>query len=281
MNVFLTESKGVGDRKVVPNVTPGALRKIAEVSPTATDALEKIIEPMFAVPPYHLGYPGETTQSSYYLGDDITIEEIGTVAKVMEKYSIEPENTRVRKAVEDGTAIFDVVQASVEHTAPIPLERHEEAVFRISRGDHATELSMICAELEQATEYASNEIQVSLALENIKYFRSGDVKSFFSAQSLWATDISPRVEHIIGFMESYRDPYGVRCEWEGIASISDPGQTRKLDGLVEGATDFIRLLPWAVPGVNDGKGPFEPSGFDAPNFTIVHGRRIPGNPFPY
>ena len=131
---------------------------------------------------------------------------------------------------------------------------------------------MICAELEQAAEYASNETQVSLAQESIKYFRTGDVEHFFSAQRLWATDTSPRVEHVIGFMESYRDPYGVRCEWESIASISDPRETGKLDGLVKGATEFIRLLPWAVPGVNDGKGPFEPSGFVAPNFTIVHGQ---------
>lgn len=273
MNLLLTRLKGVGDRKVVPQVTPGALRKMAEVSQDASGALEKIIEPMFAVPPYYLGYPGETAQSSYYVGNEpITVEEIRAVAGIMQKHHIEPENTRVRKTiVEDKPSVFDIVQASVEHAAPSLLESTPEAIFRLVRGDHSAELHKICAELEQASKYASNETQVSLSQKNIDYFRTGDVDNFLDAQRLWATDNSPRVEHVIGFMESYRDPYGLRCEWESIASISDPRETSKLDGLVENATAFIRLLPWAVPEVNDGKGPFEPCGFNAPNFTIVHG----------
>ncbi|KAG9250319.1 dipeptidyl peptidase III [Emericellopsis atlantica] len=263
----------MGDRKVVPQVAPDALREMAKISVKATRALENVIEPMFAVPPYHLGYPGETTQSTYYSGNEpITVEEIGVVANIMEKHHIEPENTRVHKWIDhmQATPVFDIVQASVEDSAPITLETTPEAVYRVTRGSHAAELSMVCEELEKAAEYASNETQASLARENIKYFQTGDIEHFFSAQRLWATDRSPRVEHVIGFMESYRDPYGVRCEWEGIASISDPDETSKLDGLIQDATKFIRLLPWAVPGENDGKGPFEPSEFTAPNFTIVH-----------
>lgn len=65
------------------------------------------------------------------------------------------------------------------------------------------------------------------------------------------------------------------CEWENIESISDLSETRKLDGLVEGATRFIRSSLWAVLGVTDGKGPFEPSGSNAPNFIIVHSLRAP------
>ncbi|TFB00581.1 putative dipeptidyl peptidase 3 [Trichoderma ghanense] len=94
------------------------------------------------------------------------------------------------------------------------------------------------------------------------------------SQKTWVTDISPRVENILGFVEPYRDPYGVRAEWEGVICISDPDETSRLKELVDNSTRFIRMLPWAVPGENDGKGPFEANCFQAPNFTIVHA--LPG-----
>ncbi|KAK0609960.1 peptidase family M49-domain-containing protein [Bombardia bombarda] len=105
----------------------------------------------------------------------------------------------------------------------------------------------------------------------IDYFKTGDVHAFCKAQATWVTDISPRIEHIIGFIESYRDPSGLRCEWQSMVSISDPEETSKLEGLVQNAAKFIRLLLWAAPGgENGGLGPFESSTFTAPNITVVH-----------
>lgn len=104
----------------------------------------------------------------------------------------------------------------------------------------------------------------------VECFEGANVESFRNAQRAWVTDISPRIEHIIGFVESYKDPFRARCEWESMVAISDPEETAKLDELVERANKFIHLLPWTVPEANNGKGPFEPTRFEKPNFTIVH-----------
>lgn len=69
------------------------------------------------------------------------------------------------------------------------------------------------------------------------------MQAFHEGQKTWVMDKSPRVEHIIGFRESYRDPSGVRCEWESMVAIADPDETTQLDGLVQHADQFIRLLP--------------------------------------
>jgi len=194
------------------------------------------------------------------------------VTKVMDTHGIWPENTRVRKSMEEHKPVFEILQATTEISEPSLLESDfPEATFKIKRGDHAAELSKICEELQRAAGCASTDTQSALMHEYIEYFRHGDVEAFRTAQNIWVTDTSPRVEHIIGFMETYRDPAGARCEWESMAAISDPEETGKLDGLVQNATKFIGLLPWAVPGENHGKRPFEPDRFDAPNFVIVHG----------
>lgn len=83
---------------------------------------------------------------------------------------------------------------------------------------------------------------------------------------------------MIGFIESYRDPVDIRSEWEAMIGISDPGETSRLKRFVESSTFIIRQLPWAVDGVNDGKGPFEKSLFEAPDFTSVHGEINNGFP---
>lgn len=98
--------------------------------------------------------------SNYYPGDErITREEITTVSKVMDKLSVEPENTRVRKCAEQGKISFKVLQASVETTPVANMKDSDEISPEILlvRGDHAEELSKICSELEQAKKYAAND----------------------------------------------------------------------------------------------------------------------------
>jgi dipeptidyl-peptidase III len=106
-------------------------------------------------------------------------------------------------------------------------------------------------------------------LDYIESFSTGSLEAYRKSQETWVTDVSPRVENILGFVEPCRDPYSVRAEWEGVVCISDPDETSKLKALVDGSSKFICMLPWAVPGENDGKGPFEASLFQAPDFTIV------------
>lgn len=73
----------------------------------------------------------------------------------------------------------------------------------------------------------------------------------------------------MGFVEPYRDPHGVRAEFESLVAIADDGETAMLAKLVELSPRFIRRLPWATED-NDGKGPFEKSLFEPPDFSSIH-----------
>jgi dipeptidyl-peptidase III len=126
---------------------------MASISPETTTALEMIIDPMLSVPPFSLGFPDGNNQSNYYPGEErITKEDIATVARVMEKHSIEPENIRVHKVMDGTKPTFEILQASVETTTTInQLDGGIlEATVRVKRGDHAAEMSRICPALIEA-----------------------------------------------------------------------------------------------------------------------------------
>jgi dipeptidyl-peptidase-3 len=90
----------------------------------------------------------------------------------------------------------------------------------------------------------------------------------------WVNDKSPSIEHILGFVETYRDPHGVRAEWEGVVCIADAEETKKMKTSVDNAAKFATLLPWARVE-NKGQGPFEKCSLDIPDFAIVHGTLSP------
>jgi dipeptidyl-peptidase-3 len=138
-------------------------------------------------------------------------------------------------------------------------------------------LSKVCLALTKAKEYAGNSKQSQFLAHYIECFRTGSLEAFQESQKAWVTDVAARVENLIGFIEPYRDPAGIRSEWEAMIGIADPDEKSRLEYFVEMSTAIIRQLPWAVEGVNDGKGPFEKSLFEAPDFTSVHALAVCGS----
>ncbi|KAF2177997.1 peptidase M49, dipeptidyl-peptidase III, partial [Zopfia rhizophila CBS 207.26] len=225
------------------------------------------------VPPYGLGFPSDTAQSAYYPGDSIiTQNEIAAISRLLEKHSIFPENTRIQKVSSPEAHTFEVLQASVEQdTEPAVFELPAlGATIKVKRGDHSEELAKICASLSEAKKYAASEKQELFLSQYIESFRTGGLEVYRNSQRTWITDKSPRVENIFGFVEPYRDPYGIRAEFEGLVAITDLEETRTLMKLVENSSIFIKRLPWAGSDENDGKGPFEKALFEPPDFTSIH-----------
>lgn len=153
-----------------------------------------------------------------------------------------------------------------------PTELHELAgdIF-VVKGNHAEELAKVCWALEKSNEYAGNNKQTQLLSHYIECFRTRSLEAFQEAQKAWVTHVATRVEHLMGFIEPYRDPAGIRSEWEAMVGITDPDEAARLKRLVESSTAVIRQPPWAVEDANDGKGPIEESLFEALDFTSVHG----------
>ena len=216
------------------------------------------------------------------------MDEVSAISKLMESSKIFPENTRLRKSVTTEGEItlrtYDILQASIEEDEATLQEPDDHSPngtrIRLVRGDHKEELKKINQSLEEAVNYAANWQQQKLLAGIAESFSSGDLNAYRKAQRVWVKDKAPEVETVFGFVEPYRDPLGVRAEFEGIVGIADSERTKVLRRLAEIASDIIPQLPWAQGyEENNGKGPFEKELFDIPDFASVqselHRRTFP------
>ena len=139
--------------------------------------------------------------------------------------------------------MFQLLQASAE-TGPLENGYDEVADGVILvRGDHSQEMAKVCSALEMAKKYAGNDKQTEFLIQYIECFRTGSLKAFQKSQKAWVTDVSARLENIIGFIEPYRDQAGSRSEWEAMVGIADADEVKKLENLANNSTTFIRQVP--------------------------------------
>jgi len=74
-------------------------------------------------------------------------------------------------------------------------------------------------------------------------------------------DKKPTVECNIGFIENYRDPAGIRSEFEAFTAVVNKAKTERLQELVKRAPEFIAKLPWYPE--------YEKTNFIEPDFTSL------------
>lgn len=198
---------------------------------------------------------GTAGRSAYY-SENMTQEEVDVVNALMVKQSISPYNTRVTKT----EAGFAIETASVKSRAG----RHfatPVGKVQFFFGDFSEPLTQVVKAFRNALPYAANDDQREMILDYIRHFEGGDINDHKNAMRHWVKDKGPVIETNIGFIESYRDPAGVRGEWEGLVAIVNKEQSRKFTELVNAAPQFIPRLPW-------GAG-FEKDSFKSPDFTSL------------
>lgn len=174
----------------------------------------------------HLGFPNLGHLSAYYPDSpDISQEEIEAVGEFLAKKKLLPENTRVRKTSEGDYEVL--IASGLQHPPPEGSDAGKEYEWilegnlsgkklRLVFGDYIEELAKIALHIKKAGLYSANETQKRMMDEYAKSFGTGSLSAFKESQKLWVKDIGPVVESNIGFIESYRDPAGVRSEWEGM-----------------------------------------------------------------
>lgn len=266
--------KSFGDSKFIPRCKESDVEKLAATSPEADKFYKATKGGIFSSSNsglMHLGYPDEGHLTTYYVDSpDVTKAEVKAVAKWMEDNKLLPENTRLRKKGD----VFEILIASAQTSVPSQGgDIGNETEFKVKDGvlagktvklvygDHAKEMAVVAANIAKAADNADNDDQQKMHTKYAESFDSGSLLAFKDSQRHWIRDKGPDVECNIGFIETYRDPAGIRGEWEGFAAVVNKERTRAFGELVSSAPSLIPLLPWEAE--------FEKDHFLAPDFTSL------------
>jgi dipeptidyl-peptidase-3 len=272
--------KSFGDSKFVPRLEPRQLKALATVTKETLGLYEKFKDAIYAgddVSKLHLGYPSAGHVSTYYPDSpSITKEEIAGVSDFLESKGLLPENTRISK-VDGGFTVLIASAANDPSSEDRDLNDSEWTLddgkkVKLVFGDYAKEMEMIAHHLDEAKKYAANDNEREMMTEYSKSFRTGSLQAFKRSQKAWVLDKGPEVESDIGFIETYRDPHGIRGEWEGFVAMVNKERTQAFGKLVETAPQYIPLLPWDKS--------FEKDKFLSPDFTSLEVLTFAGSGIP-
>lgn len=112
-----------------------------------------------------------------------------------------------------------------------------EKVWKVG-GMYSKHIEKIVYWLEKASTVAENEEQKASIDKLIAFYRSGDLKDFDDYSILWVKDLQSRVDFINGFIESYKDPLGLRGSWESLVNFKDSANTARTEIISRNAQWF-------------------------------------------
>ncbi|KAE8376499.1 dipeptidyl peptidase [Aspergillus bertholletiae] len=269
--------KGFGDSKFIPRLPVEAFQALASSTSETKIAFEKAnttgggIYETEEQALMHLGYTDGGHMTTYYPDSpSITKDEVTAIGDLMEKKGLPLENTRLKKLP---SGDYELLIASGV-TSPPARDRDLGEVstwdlegnltgkkLRLVFGDHIEEMAKIAHSIKQAGLNAANDNQKRMLDAYALSFGAGSIEAFKESQRIWVKDQKPSLETNIGFVETYRDPHGVRGEWEGFVALVNLERTRAFGKLVDSAESMIPKLPWGKE--------FEKDKFLSPDFTSL------------
>ncbi|MDQ1350942.1 MAG: dipeptidyl-peptidase [Acidobacteriota bacterium] len=112
-----------------------------------------------------------------------------------------------------------------------------ENVWKVG-GMYSKAIEQIVYWLEKAAGAAENDVQKNILELLIKFYQTGDLKTFDEYSIAWTKDTVSRIDAVNGFIETYGDPLGFRASYESVVSFRDEEATRRVEILGRNAQWF-------------------------------------------
>ncbi|CAL1573218.1 unnamed protein product [Knipowitschia caucasica] len=280
--------KSFGDTKFIPNLPKDKFKALISASQAFQEqpAEMKALWDSCACLLYSLedkqkqlglGNKGITT----YFSGNCGLEDAEVAQKFLDSKKLSAYNTRLFKKEDGGKICYEVRLASaVKQECAVNGECESccgtfcfgDKDFTVTRGDYAPLMEKVSFNLQQAQSCAANENQKKMIENYRRSFTLGSVDAHKEGSRYWIKDKGPIVESYIGFIESYRDPFGSRGEFEGFVAVVNKAMSERFAKLVSSAEVLLPELPWPKE--------FEKDTFLKPDFTSLDVLTFAGSGIP-
>ena len=113
----------------------------------------------------------------------------------------------------------------------------KEVVWKVG-GLYTEAIEKIVDELKKAESFAENDKQKAVIESLIKYYQTGDLKTYDEYSILWVEDLDSEVDFVNGFTETYGDPLGMKASWESVVNFINKEATKRTKIISENAQWF-------------------------------------------
>ena len=113
----------------------------------------------------------------------------------------------------------------------------QEKIWKVG-GLYGQAIDKIVYWLKKAEGVAENPEQKAVIAELIKFYETGDLKTFDEYAILWVKDLNSLVDFVNGFTESYGDPLGMKASWESLVNFKDMEATHRTEIISGNAQGF-------------------------------------------
>jgi dipeptidyl-peptidase-3 len=119
----------------------------------------------------------------------------------------------------------------------------EERTYRVG-GMYSEALTEVVKWLKKAEAVAENDKQAAALRHLIKYYETGDLKTWDTYNIAWVNATDGDIDYINGFVEVYNDPLGYTGSYENIVQIKDFTASSRMQVLMENAQWFEDHMPF-------------------------------------
>ena len=114
-----------------------------------------------------------------------------------------------------------------------------------TEGMYSAAITKIVYWLEKAVEVTENDQQKAVIENLIKYYKTGDLKTFDQYNIAWLKDQQSRIDFVNGFIETYGDPLGLKASWESVVNFKNIEATKRTEIISSNAQWFEDNSPVA------------------------------------
>ncbi len=113
----------------------------------------------------------------------------------------------------------------------------KEDIYKLG-GLYTEAIEKIVYWLSKAAEVAENETQQEALRLLIRYYETGDLKTWDTYNIMWLKDQHSLIDVVNGFIETYEDPLGIKGTWESVVNFKNLEATKRTDIISKNAQWF-------------------------------------------